>query len=192
MSARKAKAKSVPKLVNDKDYSPEEREAIIQHICEEIAKKRSVFRILEEDEGMPRYATLMRWRAQSETVREQLTQAREDALEAVIEEIIEISDDAKHDAYLKHDKNGKPYAAIDGDCVQRAKLRVYAREKVAQMLAPRRFGVQRMDVTSGGEKISNETNVTLVENRVASILMVAQRRIEEQKQLEQIIDVDLD
>lgn len=192
MTMRRTKPESVP-AVRKGDYSPEEKERIVDYVCDELVKKRSLFSILGEDAGMPSYATFMKWQRDSETISQQVAHAREAALEAIIEEIIEISDADAGDAYIYTDpKTGKQWAKIDGDCVQRAKLRVYAREKVAQMLAPRRFGVQRMDVTSDGKQISNETNVTLVENRVASILMVAQRRIEEQKQLEQIIDVELD
>lgn len=156
--------------------SPERREEIITHICEEIAKKRSVASILAQDEGMPCYATFAKWKRESETISQRIAHAREDALEAYIEEIVDISDDATGDAVLRFGKDGKPYATIDGDCVQRAKLRIHARERIAALLAPHRFG-QKVDVTSGGEALKGTTiNLTQVENRVQSVIMLAMQR----------------
>lgn len=187
--ARMAKPKNIPKRIDPRSYTDDEKEGIVDHVCNEIAKKRSLYRILEEDEGMPSYAEFMRWRSESEELRELLTRAREDALEAVIEEIIDISDDATGDLTLGYDSKGKPYPKIDGDSVQRAKLRVYAREKAAAMLAPRRFNTQRMDVTSDGKALP-APQLTLVENRVASIIMLARQRADEKAELSSILDIE--
>jgi hypothetical protein len=134
-------------------YSPEDRDAIVEHICDEIAtKRRALTRICEEDEGMPSYSLIAKWRRNFPDIRERISHAREDALEAMVEEIVTISDERNHDPYIAYDNNGKPYAKIDGDAIQRAKLRVYARERAAALLAPRIFGA-KLDVTSGGEKL---------------------------------------
>lgn len=175
-TTRRVPPGQVPEMPSFREYSAEERERIIAHICNELMQKRSLTNILSQDAGMPCYAQFAKWQRESETIAEAITHAREAALEAIIEEIIEISDDASGDLTLGYDAKGKPYPKIDGDNVQRAKLKVYAREKVAALLAPRRFGTQRMDVTSDGKALPAAQNVTLVEQRVASILAVVQER----------------
>jgi hypothetical protein len=164
------------------EYTPEQRQRILDHVCDEIAKKRPLYKVLAEDEGMPSYSRFMAWRAESREVQDRIAQAREDALEAIVEEIIEISDESNHDPYIAHDAHGKPYAKIDGDCIQRAKLRVYAREKAAALLAPRRFG-QKVDVTSDGKALA-PAQVTLNDNRVQSLLMLVQQRRDTDAMLE--------
>ena len=155
-------------------YSHDEKQRIITHVCNELANKRFVTSILREDEGMPDAATFSRWLAESEVFCSEVAHAREAGVTAHLEDIIGIADSATDDVEVRYDKNGKPYAYVDGVTTQRAKVMIYAREKAAQMLAPRRFG-QKLDVTSGGEKLPAPTANTLViaDNRVQSLIAIA-------------------
>lgn len=155
-------------------YSHDEKTRIVKHVCNELANKRFVTSILKQDEGMPDAATFMRWLAESEVFREDVARAREAGVEAHLEDIIGIADSANDDVEVRYDKNGKPYAYIDGVTPQRAKVMIYAREKAAQMLAPRRFG-QKLDVTSDGKALpAPTTNVAVIaDNRVQSLIAIA-------------------
>lgn len=168
-------------------FSHEDRMRIVAHACEQIAcYRRSLTRICEEDEGMCSYASIKRWQRESEEIATLIADARDDALEAMVEEIVEISDQRNGDVYIEHDKDGKPYAKIDGDAIQRAKLRVYAREKAAALLAPRRFGA-KLDLTSGGEKLPASGTAERVD-RIEALMLLAAKRA--QRQLEApLIDI---
>lgn len=155
-------------------YSHAEKEAIVDHVCEQLINKRFVTSILREDEGMPGAATFTSWLAESEVFQSKVARAREAGVEAHLEDMISIADEASDDAEVAYDKNGKAYVRMDGVSVARAKLMIYAREKAAQMLAPRRFG-QKLDVTSDGKALPAPTQNTLVvaDNRVQSLIAIA-------------------
>jgi hypothetical protein len=137
------------------------REAAIAHVIEQIALGRPVTEIFAKDraelEGKCSIATWGRWIAQDQALREEVERARELGCERLVEEMITIADDRTGDT--------DP---------QSRRVRIYAREKAAQMLAPRRFG-PRVDVTSGGKALP-APSVTLIDNRIQSVLMLVQQR----------------
>lgn len=155
-------------------YSPEEKQQIVDHVCEQISSGRALTRILQEDEGLCSIAVFIRWQRIDEELRSQVERAREDGAQTILDEILEIADNDNADVYIETKDDGTKVAKIDGEAIQRSKLRVYAREKYAQMIAPRRFG-QKLDLTSGGDKLPAPQPV-LVDNRVQSLLSIALER----------------
>jgi len=155
-------------------YSSEEVENIIEYVCGQIAAGRALSRVLSEDKGMPTGDTFWKWVQKQSTLADRVTQAREAGVEALLSEVIEIADTANGDAYIDHDKAGKPIARIDGEAIQRSKLRVESRFKYAQMIAPRKYG-DKLDVTSGGEPLPPPSPL-VIDARVQTIMLAAQRR----------------
>lgn len=141
-----------------KVYSHEEREQIIEHTLEELAKGRSLSTICDEDHMACSYAQWMRWQGANEALRERVAHAREAGATKLLEEIIAIADG----------KDG-----IRGDANMR-KVRIYAREKYAAMIAPHRFGMQRLDVTSGGKVLPQPIGVST--ERIDALLAIAHQR----------------
>lgn len=133
-------------------YSEAERELIILHVLAELSGGRAVSRILREDEGMPAQSQFWRWHAESEELQVKVARARENGVEAVMDETLEIADDGTNDWVERSRDDGSTYEALNGEHVQRSKLRIDTRHKYAQMIAPRKYG-PKIDVTSGGEKI---------------------------------------
>lgn len=88
-----------------------------------------------EVEGLPSTSTFWRWHMEDETIRDNLARARENGVEARLEECIPIAD-----------------TAVDRDSSAAAKVRVDTRFKLAQMLAPRKYK-PGVDVTSNGKTI---------------------------------------
>ncbi len=157
-------------------YSPEERERIVDHVCEQIAQKRPLYKVLAEDEGMPSSSTFVGWSIADDDVASKVARARERAATAYLDEIIEIADDDNADCYVETRDDGTKYAKIDGEAIQRSKVRIYAREKYAQMIAPRQYGA-KLDLTSGGEKLPAPQQTVLVDARIQSLLAVANTRL---------------
>lgn len=153
-------------------YSLEAKAEIIDYVLEQIAHGRALSRILKEDEGMPSITCFWRWIDEDKDLEQKVERAREIGASTILDEIVEIADTDNADAYVEYDKDGTARAKIDGEAIQRSKLRVYAREKYAQMIAPRRYGA-KLDLSSGGEPLKP---AQLTDNRVQAIVGLAVER----------------
>lgn len=94
---------------------------------------------------------IYRWLATVETFAATYASAREDRADTLVDEMIEIADNATDDAYVRY-VDGKPYAAIDGKAIRRADLMIKTRQWIAEKMKPASYG-NRLDVTSGGRAI---------------------------------------
>lgn len=121
-------------------------------ICEEIALGSSLRTVLTGDD-MPAMSAVFRWLREHEEFREQYARATEERTEAMSEDILDIADDGTND-YMETDK-GTQY---NGDSVQRARLRVDTRKWLMSKMKPKKYG-DKIDMTSGGEKIESNTIV---------------------------------
>ena len=166
-------------------YSPEERERIVEHICVELEKKRFASKICAEDEGMPSFSQFLAWCAENPQFQSRYAQAREAQVEALLEEGLQIAEDATDDAYIWTDpKTNRQFARIDGKTVRRSQLIIETRERFAKMMLPERFAQQRMDVTSGGKALPAPVQIN--DNRIQALLQLAAHRAQ---QLSAPIDV---
>lgn len=121
-------------------------------ICAELAQGKSMRTVCKMD-GMPHMVTVFRWLADNEEFRKQYEKAKSESADALVEELIDIADDGTNDWMEKYDKDGK-FAGwtLNGEHVQRSRLRVDTRKWIAAKLKPKKYG-ERVDVTSDGEKI---------------------------------------
>jgi hypothetical protein len=147
-------------------YTEEQREAIIAHVLAEVSGGRAVSRILREDDGMPASSQFWRWHFESEDLQEKVARARLNGVEAIMDETLDIADDGTNDWIEKKRDDGSTYDALNAEHVQRSKLRVDTRHKYAQMIAPRKYGA-KLDLTSGGEKISLTAEIEAARRRAA-------------------------
>ena len=151
--------------------SPEERERIAQHVCGQLSLGRSIRKIFEEDRksaNLPALGTFLAWRLDDAQLHERIAHARASGLEMNLEEIPEIADNLDEDP-------------------QSRRVRVYARLEAAAKLAPALYGA-RMDVTSGGKPLPAPQHLTLNDNRVSSILMLIQRRKEDDEAMRLLLE----
>lgn len=96
--------------------------------------------------GMPSRATVYRWLDESEEFQKMYAKATTQRADGYIDEIVEIADSAPGT------KSG----------IAKAKLRIYAREKYAAKIAPRKYG-DKIDVNHGGQAGNPVETVTRVE-----------------------------
>lgn len=97
-----------------------DRDKVLPHIYGEVASGRSLDKVLSEDEGMPGSATFWRWHMDDEEIRENLARARVNGADKHLGEMVPIADDLSEDPASR-------------------KVRIYAREKYAQMMSPRKY-----------------------------------------------------
>lgn len=123
-----------------------DRAEIVPKILQSVASGISLDKTLTA-EGMPSPSTFWRWHMEDQEIRDNLARARENGVEARLEECVDISD-----------------TAIDRDSAAAAKVRIDTRVKMAQMMAPRKYK-PGIDVTSGGEKLGMPDAVQAARDR---------------------------
>jgi len=94
-------------------------------------------------------STIFGWaRHDFDGFRERFNAARDDCVEKMVDEIVEIADDSSRDIEINN-KTGKEQ--LNAEVVQRSKLRIEARKWIAAMVKPNRYG----------ERIKVESDTTL-------------------------------
>lgn len=134
-------------------------------ICAELAAGRSL-RSVCEDEAMPDKATVFRWLAKHEALRDQYARAKEESADALVEDMLAIADDGINDTYT--DPQGVQRA--DNDVIQRSRLRVETRKWIASKLKPKKYGdkIQQELVGPNGGPIQVSAS-QLSDDQLASI-----------------------
>lgn len=144
-------------------------------ICEGLAQGRSL-RSICRDEGMPSEATVRGWAMDNyQGFYSQYARARDIGIDALAEETLEISDDGANDWMLVEDPKSPGYV-LNGEHVQRSRLRVDTRKWYVAKLAPKRYGdLQRMELTGedGGPIVLDDAQRA---QRLAELLAKAQTR----------------
>lgn len=132
---------------------------IAKEICERIASGESLNNICKDDH-MPDKGTVIRWAMNFEEREElkdfcnQYAQARQIQAENMSDEITDIADDGTNDWMEKQTKSGNVVVVGDHEHMQRSKLRVEARQWIAEKLLPKKFGVKQQIEHSGGFNVS--------------------------------------
>lgn len=103
-------------------------------ICEIIANGESLRGACRPDE-MPHRSTVMDWVRKYKDFATQYARAREEQAEQFFDDIIDISDDAGFD-YKVVDGS----VVVDGDAIQRARLRVDSRKWATSKILPKKYG----------------------------------------------------
>lgn len=115
-------------------------EAIADYICEEVGTGRGLQAICRDDPGMPPKRDVYRWLAKYPEFATKFGVAQLARSDALVEEMLDIADDASLDVVTRVDKHGKPYQAPDLDHIQRSKLMMEARWKLAGAYNRSKYG----------------------------------------------------
>jgi hypothetical protein len=111
-------------------------------ICAELASGKSVRTICKRAD-MPGMETIFRWLRENMEFREQYARAKAEAADALVEEMLDIADDGQNDWMEVHDKDGVCVGfKINGEHVQRSRLRLDTRKWIAAKLKPKKYGDQ--------------------------------------------------
>ena len=107
-------------------------------ICERIADGESL-RSICGDEDMPAKSTVFKWLAQKDGFADQYARAREAQADSIFDDILDIADDARNDWMERQGDEGPGYQ-LNGEHVQRTRLRIDARKWMAGKLRPKKYG----------------------------------------------------
>lgn len=124
-------------------------------ICERVATTTfGLKKLCDMHDDMPSHDTVFKWRYKIKSFSDQYTQAKMAQAELLAEETLDIADDATNDWMEKLDEEGKPIGwIVNGDHINRSRLRVDLRKWHASKLAPKIYGDQK-DANNTGQALS--------------------------------------
>lgn len=125
---------------------------IYNRICERIADGESL-RAVCRDPQMPDKSTFFRYMRENPLVRDQYTRATDQRCVTLAEDAIDISDDGSNDWMAENDPENPGYR-LNGEHVQRSKLRVETRKWFLSKLQPKVYGDKSSVELSGNIDIA--------------------------------------
>lgn len=162
------------------EFTPEQREAIIEKVITGLQDGIPLAEMCRE-EGMPDRATIWRWAENDEELSQRIARARRIGFDVIAEEALEIADDGSNDWMRRQgrdDDDDAPWA-LNGEHVQRSKLRIETRLKLLAKWDPKRYGeaLQLKHADADGEKL--DLDPVARATRLASILSDIEKRREQ-------------
>ena len=109
-------------------------------ICERLASGESM-RTISKAEGMPAMSTMFLWLREHKEFSEQDAKAKEEGVDALVEELLDIADDGSNDWMETNDEDNPGYR-FNGEPYQRSRLRIDTRKWIASKLKAKKYGDQ--------------------------------------------------
>lgn len=152
-------------------------EELADTICERLAAGESM-RSISRDEIMPSSATMFSWLRSKPEFLEQYERAKEESADALVEEMLDIADDGTNDWMEKYDKEGACIGwQVNGEHVQRSRLRLDTRKWAASKLKPKKYGDR---ITQ--EHIGNVNITSLTDEELSDRLRQAEQKLNQSLQ----------
>lgn len=121
--------------------------------CEAVAAGQKSIRSICKQTGMPSKATVFRWLAERPEFQKMYEIAKDEAIDTIVEETVEIADNCKNDA----------------DSIRKARLRIDARVEAAQLLRPKKYGRQVQLTGAGGGPIEHKMVTAMTDDELLAI-----------------------
>lgn len=109
-----------------------------ERMCEMLSQWISLRTVCKEDRT-PALATVFKRMREHPEFLNQYTIAKEEAADALVEEILDIADDWSNDWMQKNDPDN-PWYAFNSEHYQRSRLRVDTRKRYASKIKPKKYG----------------------------------------------------
>lgn len=138
------------------------RESLAKAICIRLMLGESLNQICKLD-AYPNKSTIFRWLASNDEFRDKYQRAREIQQETHLDELLEIADDGTNDWMERLGKDGQSIGwQLNGEHVQRSKLRIDSRKWIMERMAARKYGDKKqVDLQSSDGSMTPKEPVTL-------------------------------
>ncbi len=163
-----------PKIGRPSSYTDE----VATEICMRIMGNRSLKSVCLDDD-MPEERTVFRWLLadEHESFRQQYARAMEVRADAAVDETTDIADDGRNDWMERRGKDDAGWLA-NGENVQRSKLRVDQRFRMAAVMHPKKYGQSNRVELSGGVDLRAKPTEELVAGIAAALASIGKREDE--------------
>lgn len=118
-------------------------------LCQELSMGKSL-RTVCFGEDRPAISTFFRWMRDYPQFRKQYEVAKQEASDAMAEEIMDIADDGTNDYLTKERPDGTTFEVVNSEHVQRSRLRIDTRKWLMAKMKPKKYG-DKLDLTSDGK-----------------------------------------
>lgn len=142
---KRSKSKTAKKKTSAANKAPGGRPSLYTarlaaEICAQIETGKSLVDVAAIS-GMPKRDAIYAWLDQHKEFADMYVRAREIRADRMAESLLEIADDGRNDWMEEFDKDGESLGwKLNGEHVQRSKLRVDARKWLLAKMAPRKYG----------------------------------------------------
>lgn len=158
-------------------WTEERREDALDRLFANVAAGVSVSRSLALLEDMPSPAEFWRWHMADQAIRDNLARARENGVEALLEQARDIASSPMEGEEITEmaadeDSEGTVIKRVRKDMLGHRRLVVDTYVKYAQMIAPRKYG-PKLDLTTDNKPLQNLDDAAA---RAAALLAVARER----------------
>jgi hypothetical protein len=136
---------------------------LADYICERLACGESM-RSVCRDADLPAVSSVFKWIREDAEFSSQYAKAKEESADALIEDMLDIADNGVNDYMENLDADGKCVGyRLNGEFLQRSKLRVDVRKWAASKLKPKKYGDKtQVDNTSSDGSMSPVSKIELV------------------------------
>lgn len=150
-------------------------EKVVEKICARLEKGESL-RSICRDAQMPGRTTIDRWIAEKPEFAKRYFESRNIGLDTLADEVLEIADDGSNDYMKEQSSDGAEIYKVNGEHINRSRLRVDTRKWYLSKLAPKRYGEsQRIEHTGkdGGPIETAEVDSITMAREILAALRVA-------------------
>lgn len=121
------------------NYSVEDKAKAKQAICDGLAEGTPFEELRRELVGIPTSGTLCKWKKEDEEFRKDFAHARKAGYDVIASDCLRIADDGSNDWMDSNDEDNPGYK-LNGEHIQRSKLRVDTRLKLLSKWDSSRYG----------------------------------------------------
>lgn len=119
-------------------------------ICNAIASNSvGITKLCNQNSHWPSRETMYQWLANNTSFADKYARAKQQQIELLVDEIIEISDDTSQDTIIN--ENGT--RTCNSEFIARSKLRIDSRKWLASKLVPKVYGVHKQDESAPGKTL---------------------------------------
>jgi hypothetical protein len=147
---------------------------IADRICVRLALGESLNKITR-DADMPCQSTVYVWLLKHPEFVEKYERARGWQADTLVDQTIDIADDATNDWMMTATGDGAEAYRLNGENIQRSRLRIDQRKWYAGKVAPKKYG-DKLDLTHAGEVTLNHKDAAADEARRKLAALIAPKK----------------
>lgn len=136
------KCQKHPLMLDGRDW---DRNKVMAHICDQLATTSfgigTILKNKYEGFNLPSYSTIMLWLEEDQKLSDRYARGKEAQADYMADEMLDISDNASNDWMERAGKDGDNLGwQVNGEHVQRSRLRIETRKWLASKLKPKKYG----------------------------------------------------